>query len=334
MFLYFSIIFFIFSFIVIKLCSKYNILIDDKSEKHKKFSTQKKTNLLGGFLLIIFFCYYLLDNSLNYPFVIFLAIIFLVGILSDIKKINSASLRFLLQLILVIFFVYFLNIEIKYSKIDLFDKFLKNQIFSVLFSTFCLLILINGSNFIDGINGLVIKYYLLIYILIFWNLNYFSFDLELLLYLIIALIVVLIFNLSGYIFLGDSGSYLISLFTGIFLINFSADNAAITPYLIIVLLWYPCFELLFSMIRRFLKKTKTYKPDTQHLHQLVYKFVKKKIYIKNDLVIHLITSSSINAYNLVSFVVALNYIYNSFIMLTILTINITSYLILYKLLRK
>ena len=88
------------------------------------------------------------------------------------------------------------------------------------------------------------------------------------------------------------------------------------------------------MIRRFLKKTKTYKPDTQHLHQLVYKFVKKKIYIKNDLVIHLITSSSINAYNLVSFVVALNYIYNSFIMLTILTINITSYLILYKLLRK
>ena len=31
MFLYFSIIFFIFSFIVIKLCSKYNILIDDKS---------------------------------------------------------------------------------------------------------------------------------------------------------------------------------------------------------------------------------------------------------------------------------------------------------------
>ncbi len=216
----------------------------------------------------------------------------------------------------------------------MFDKFLKNQIFSVLFSTFCLLILINGSNFIDGINGLVIKYYLLIYILIFWNLNYFSFDLELLLYLIIALIVVLIFNLSGYIFLGDSGSYLISLFTGIFLINFSADNAAITPYLIIVLLWYPCFELLFSMIRRFLKKTKTYKPDTQHLHQLVYKFVKKKIYIKNDLVIHLITSSSINAYNLVSFVVALNYIYNSFIMLTILTINITSYLILYKLLRK
>ena len=334
MFLYFSIIFFIFSFIIIKLCSKYNVLIDDKSEKHKKFSTQKKTHLLGGFLLIIFFCYYLLDNSLNYPFVTFLVLIFLVGILSDIKKINSASFRFLLQLILVIFFVYFLNIEIKYSKIDLFDKFLKNQIFSVLFSTFCLLILINGSNFIDGINGLVIKYYLLIYILIFWNLNYFSFELELLLYLIIALIVVLIFNLSGYIFLGDSGSYLISLFTGIFLINFSADNAAITPYLIIVLLWYPCFELLFSMIRRFLKKTKTYEPDTQHLHQLVYKFLKKKIYIKNDLVIHLITSSSINAYNLVSFVVALNYIYNSFIMLTILIINITSYLISYKLLRK
>ena len=38
MFLYFSIIFFIFSFIIIKLCSKYNVLIDDKSEKHKKLA--------------------------------------------------------------------------------------------------------------------------------------------------------------------------------------------------------------------------------------------------------------------------------------------------------
>ena len=46
--------FFYILFIVIKLCSKYNILIDDKSEKHKNFQPKKKTNLLGGFLLIIF----------------------------------------------------------------------------------------------------------------------------------------------------------------------------------------------------------------------------------------------------------------------------------------
>ena len=31
-----------------------------------------------------------------------------------------------------------------------------------LFTTFCLAILINGSNFIDGLNGLLIGYYLLI----------------------------------------------------------------------------------------------------------------------------------------------------------------------------
>ena len=168
----------------------------------------------------------------------------------------------------------------------------------------------------------------------FWNLNYFTFDTELLFYLILVLTIVLIFNLSGFIFLGDSGSYLISLFTGIFLINFSSENAAITPYFVILLLWYPCFELLFSMIRRFLNKTKTYKPDIQHFHQLVYKFVKEKVIIKNNLIAHMITSLIINAYNLVSFIFAINFIYNSLIVFSIIIINITSYLILYKFLRK
>ena len=95
--------------------------------------------------------------------------------------------------------------------------------------------------------------------------------------IVIVLFILLIFNLSGYLYLGDSGSYLLSLFTGFFLIEFSNANPAISPYFIIVLLWYPCFELLFSMIRRFLKKKETYKPDTEHLHQLFYKLISKHL---------------------------------------------------------
>ena len=68
-------------------------------------------------------------------------------------------------------------------------------------------------------------------------------------------------------------SILLSLFTGLYLINFS-QNFALSPYFIILLLWYPCFELLFSMIRRIRKKLKTYKPDNFHLHQFIYKLIK------------------------------------------------------------
>ena len=39
---------------------------------------------------------------------------------------------------------------------------------------------------------------------------------------------------------------ILSLLVGFFLINFSQINNTVSPYLFVVLLWYPCFELLFS----------------------------------------------------------------------------------------
>ena len=42
------------------------------------------------------------------------------------------------------------------------DIILKNFYFKFIFSIFCILILINGSNFIDGLNGLLIGYFLIV----------------------------------------------------------------------------------------------------------------------------------------------------------------------------
>ena len=47
--------------------------------------------------------------------------------------------------------------KINSSRIELFDIILNNKFFAIFFSAFCLLILINGSNFIDGLNGLLIS---------------------------------------------------------------------------------------------------------------------------------------------------------------------------------
>ena len=57
--------------------------------------------------------------------------------------------------------------------------------------------------------------------------------------------------------MGDNGSYLISFFTAIFLIEVSNDNQFLSPYFIAVLLWYPAFENFFSLSRRlFFEKKK------------------------------------------------------------------------------
>ena len=63
-----------------------------------------------------------------------------------------------------------------------------------------------------------------------------------------SLIVFFVFNFFSRSFLGDGGSYLIAAFTGILLINF-VNNLPnlISPYYIILLLWYPAFENLFTI---------------------------------------------------------------------------------------
>ena len=129
------------------------------------------------------------------------------------------------------------------------------------------MILVNGSNFIDGLNGLLLGY-LFIILLVLYKLNLYSFiniSNEQIYFLIYIFFVVLIFNIFNQFFLGDSGAYFLSFFTGFILIEIYNANLKISPYFIILLLWYPCFENLFSIIRKLLRKKSALKPDNDHL---------------------------------------------------------------------
>ena len=337
MFNYFIIFFLITIFLSIYFSKKYNLFIDYKIEKHKRFATHLKSYSIGGILLITFFIYSFIINEKNYLLFFFLFSIFLIGLFSDLKKLNSVNLRFFLQIILIIFFIFFLDLKIIYTKINLFDSILQNNILiNIIFTTFCLLILVNGGNFIDGLNGLLLKYNLIIYAILFFGLsdNFSYLEKQFLQNLIIVLSIILVLNLRGLLYMGDSGAYLLSLFTGTYLINLSTNNVLISPYFVILLLWYPCFELLYSMIRRSLKAMKTYKPDNFHLHQLIYTFVKIKLNFKNNLIFHFFTSLFINLYNLVIFLIALNYKYDSKIIIYLILFNLITYISTYKILNK
>ena len=67
---------------------------------------------------------------------------------------------------------------------------------------------------------------------------------------IILLIYLLLFNLLNKLYLGDSGSYLLGVSIGSILIFIYKEISFISPFFIVLLLWYPCFENLFSIIRK------------------------------------------------------------------------------------
>ena len=264
----------------------------------------------------------------------FFLIIFLIGILSDTKILKSAKVRFLLQGITIFFLVVNFDLYVNDIRVPPINYLLENTIFSYIFFTFCLLIVTNGTNFIDGLNGLVINYYLLILILIF-NMEVINETInirELILSYIIILIFLLLFNLLNKLYLGDSGSYLLGVSMGSMLIFIYKEISFISPFFIVLLLWYPCFENLFSILK---KKSLIYLPsaDNKHLHHLLFHYINSnykytKIFSNN------FSSVLINLIYLIFFVIGANYVNNSLIQIilifSLILIYISTYLILFK----
>ena len=130
--------------------------------------------------------------------------------MSDLKKINSASLRFLMQTVTIVCFVNYLNLEINFTKIDFIDEILQNQLTNILFVSFCLMVLINGSNFIDGLNCNHVLYFLIVSIILFFNLSNFLINKEVLINLSVILITILLINSFGILYMGDSKDHIFS----------------------------------------------------------------------------------------------------------------------------
>ena len=167
------------------------------------------------------------------------------------------------------------------------------------------MILINGSNFIDGLNGLLLGYCLIILFILakLDLLNFLQFEKNLLLFLFLSLIIMLFFNYMNFFYLGDGGSYSIGLVLGFLLISIYNLSGNISPFFIILLLWYPCFENLFSILRKNKFKNSPIIADNKHLHQLLFFFIKEK-FIKKNLFSNNISSILINSYNLIIMLVS------------------------------
>ncbi len=329
---YFYPTFIIISFLIIYVSRNYNFFLDNKIDIHKKLLNPNKNFFLGGVIFLLYMTPFLIISN-NFILLLFLSFIFLLGLLSDLKLLDDPKKRFIFQVLIIFLFVSILDIRIFSSRLDIVDLYLQNQYLNYFFVVFCLMVFMNGSNFIDGLNSLLIIYIILILIvfLIFFKNsmpminNFYE--------LIFILSFIFILNSFGIIILGDSGAYLISIFLGIHLIDFTNQNYIVSPYFIILLFWYPCFELLFSMMRRFTSNSKTYNADTNHLHQLLY----LKIFKHNKLnfkMKHFLVSIIINLYNFGSFYLGANFFNDTKILLLIILFNIFIYIFVYSSLKK
>ena len=325
-------LFFLFIPVFIYLLNSYIIknkyLLNFSGETHQKFLGTKKAPLSGGIFLIVFLSTILIEKDII--IYIFLILIFTLGLFSDLKILSLPSRRLFYQFILIILFVYFSGINTISTRVVFIDYALQNYYISIFFTTFCLIILVNGTNFIDGLNGLVLIYYLIVIAILYKlnlliGINFNDFDVLNFSYL---LFIMIIFNLFNKFYLGDSGAYLLGFLIGYMLIKIHNYDPNISPFFVVLLLWYPCFENLFSIIRKFKFGRSPVFPDNRHFHQLLFYFLKKKFKFGN-LACNNYSSIIINFYNFLILFFGSYNIYNTQLLIILILVNILFYTIIY-----
>ena len=327
LFLFYSLLIFVISIYL----KKNNYYSNFTGDNHQIFTNDKNIPLIGGIALII---PALLVNPNNYFLNLFLILIFSIGFFSDTKVLISPKLRFLFQLIIIIFSIYILKLEISSSRLIFFDNLLESSSFNLLFTAFCLLILINGSNFMDGLNSLLVTYMsIVIYTLIKLNfipeiINYQN-NLN---YFLLFLIILMLLNFKNLLMLGDAGAYMLSFFTGYLIIKSHNFNMYVSPYFFITLIWYPCFENLFSIIRKLSLSYSPLTPDNNHLHQLFFNLVNTKIF-KNKIVSNNLSSAIINSFNFIILYIAAINPYNTIYQIKLISFSIACYILAFFLLK-
>tara|TARA_B100000902_G_C27262291_1_gene891511 strand:- start:911 stop:1510 length:600 start_codon:yes stop_codon:yes gene_type:complete len=193
------------------------------------------------------------------------------------------------------------------------------------------MVLINGFNLIDGTNCLCTLNLLIVSIFLFLLINNLNIDYMIneSKILIIALSIFVLFNFFGKNFLGDGAVYGLSFVLGYILLKISIINNNISPYFIANLLWYPAFENLFSILRRNFSNMNNYLPDNEHLHQLIFKFYKKKKIIKKDFLLSSMIGICINLILFVNYSIGFLYYNHTITQVVLIAGGIFLYLIFY-----
>ena len=130
-------IFVIYLFLLTTVITLLNVLLKEKflvsvtGDNHQKFASDLKIPLTGGIFLFLGILYFLDQNILS--LILFTFLILILGIFSDLKIINSAKLRFLFQILIVLSFVIFNNLQIFDTRIFILDKFLSTNLVNYLF---------------------------------------------------------------------------------------------------------------------------------------------------------------------------------------------------------
>lgn len=159
----------------------------------------------------------------------------------------------------------------------------------------CLAALANGFNMIDGANGLLLSSALSILTCLYLLAAGVG-DKMILSFTVLVIIILfsqMLFNFPfGKMFMGDLGAYGLGLIIGFFTIVFFGRHAdELMSWFAVLILFYPIFEVVFSILRRLWSQKIITQADDNHLHQLIFRCLKRRFssLMANNLIVLILT---------------------------------------------
>lgn len=287
-FLSLSLITYFFYKVLNLISKKFDFLREAPSKEIRKIHSKKMIKIGGICITSIYFIYFFYQIPFQINMILLYAIPFLiVGLISDTNlKFNYIFRLGIFFIVLLIYFIQSKNtIIISPENFLFFEKlFFENEFLIFLFPILCTIFFINAANIIDGLHGLKLGSIILILILFSIKIT----NKESILYEFHLLFIFILFTLfllnffTGEIRSGDTGSYFCGFIVATLAISLNRENY-ISSFHILVIIFYPTIEMVFSFTRRLFSKKNPFKPDQEHLHHLVYKYLEVKLKSKKFL---------------------------------------------------
>ena len=237
---------------------------------------KRPTPILGGiisfFLLIEFFIIHYLINSQFYNLMyLYLPItLFFIGIYDDAYDLEANSKLFLITLVFFVLLMIFPEFKLLKLNFSTFNFSIETGYFALIFTVLCLLLFLNASNMIDGINGLFLGVNIIffLYLLLSYNYNNTFF-----LSFLIILSLLFYCNYRSLFFMGDSGVFLISSILSVSLIEAYHSEVSNLKSVeeIFILLMIPGLDMFRIFLERIINKKNPFKADRNHFHHLLGK---------------------------------------------------------------
>jgi len=254
-----------------------------KTYQSKQRLHQDEVPRIAGLMMYIFLTiaalFSIKSHYLNVILVSALPIV-LIGSKEDLFHNTSPKLRLIMMTISAGLFIYLLPTNLPKIDFPVINQILSIGFMKEIFFIFSILVIINGNNLIDGVNGNLALTNIIQLISVGLIAVMVGDDtiLQLSCLLLIPLIIFTLFNFPfGKIFCGDAGAYFYGFTISASVIYLFGTHEDLLSWNAILILIYPSIELLFSFIRkRFFENKSPFTADAKHLHSLIYRYMNKQ----------------------------------------------------------